>query len=90
MLLKRQQTLRVLAIQEVHQVLFFLNESCFGQFTLELAKDLLLGQALPPEVNESVNLLFPGNSLYTFASLTIKLIDEHFNEAAHVLISTEG
>lgn len=50
-LLERQQALGIFAVQEIHQVLFFLDEPSFGQLALEFAQNLLLRQALPPEVD---------------------------------------
>lgn len=42
MLLQIEETGLVFAVQEVHQMLFFLDETRLGQLAFELAQDLLL------------------------------------------------
>ena len=90
MLLQRQQALCVFSIQKIHQVLLFLNKASFSEFAFQLAKNLLLGETLPPEIDQGVDLIVTRHSLYTLASLAVKLIYQHFNQSAHVLISTQS
>ena len=67
-----------------------LYQAGFGQFAFELAEDLLLGKALPPEVDKRVDLIVSRHRLDTLAPLTVELIDQHFNEPSHVLIPAQG
>ena len=90
MFVKIEKTLPVFAVQEVHQVFFFFDKTCFGQFPLELAQNLLLAQTLPPEFDKDVNLFVSWNSFYAFSSLTIVLINTHLNKSAHSSIASDG
>ena len=65
-------------------MLFLLHEPCLAQLTFQLAQDLLMAKALPPELDESVYLLITLHNLDTLPPLPVVLIDEHLYEAANV------
>lgn len=64
-------------------------EACFCELSLELAKDLLLAETLPPEFNQGVNLVWLSNSLDALSALAVKLVDQHLNETTSVRHSSQ-
>ena len=71
-------------------MLFFLDEACLCEFALQLAKDFLLTQTLPPELNERVHLLILGDGFDALGALAVELIYQHLNESSHVRDASEG
>ena len=71
-------------------MLFLFNKACLGQFALQFAQNLLLAEALPPELYQRVDLLISRDRLDTLTTLPIELIDQHLDKAAHVAETTEG
>ena len=71
-------------------MLLFLDEACLGQLTFELAEDLLLREALPPELDECIHLLCTGYRLDTLAALAVELVDQHLDESAHMLEAAQS
>ena len=74
-----EQAFVICSIQIIEQVLLFLHKAGFGSFSFKFAKDFLLRKTLFPEHNQGVNLFVSLHHFDTFASLSVELIDKHFN-----------
>ena len=71
-------------------MLLLLDPASFRGFALEFAENLLLREALPPELDESIHLLCTGYRLDTLAALAVELVDQHLDESAHMLEAAQS